>query len=256
MSRNVAPTDPDEWRQRRRALEDEAAALGLTITGPARLHGRVQVRMEGAPSDVDRLVTLLERRGIALQTPSEQAPASHGSLVKQFVSIDLSNPAHRVGDAAPGRRLWTQDTPTERWVAQLLTFEDEAEWCGLVEKPWPYTPHERSLPAPLLDSAGWEIGQVLEFHGDSGKLFAAGEIAKDQTHQLLLTPHLTCLLPLHTVADGGVSWSGRSKGPRQRLVTGWTIPAVRLTTQTPTTWVRLDAETALADLTKKDDHGS
>ncbi|MFC7721169.1 hypothetical protein [Nonomuraea recticatena] len=142
------PITPDEWERRRSALEAEAAKLGLAISGPTRQHGWVDVRLEAAAADVDHLVLLLERRGIVLRTRSEQAAGEYGKRVKQYLVIDMGHPSHQVNDAAPGRRLWSADTPMQKWAGQLLKFEDDAEWCGWVEAPWPCTPARGPCPHP------------------------------------------------------------------------------------------------------------
>lgn len=228
----------EEWQRRRRALEAEAAALGLNVSGYGRRHGVVDVRLEAEEVDVDHLVLLLERRGIVLGTRSEQARAEYGKRIKQYLSVDLDHPSHQVDDAGPGRRLWTDDTAMVRWVGQLLAFEDAGEWCGYVEAPWPRTPRKGSLPAPLLDSNGREIGRVLEAEVVDDKLVVGGVIADTHLHALMAAPHLESLLAVQKVKDPAPSF-GRPDPGRHRMRSDWLLPAVRLTTKTPTTFVRL-----------------
>jgi acylphosphatase len=234
-----------EWARRRHALEQEAAELGLKVDGPSRWPGRVEVCLEGEPTNVERLLVLLERRGIAVARRSEQADGSYGHRVKQALTIDLGHPSNQSEYA---RRLWSADTPMEKWGGQLLKFTDPEEWCGHVEGPYPRTPRKGSLPVPLLDRAGQDIGQVTDLWVDDGALLAAGFIASDQIHQLLEAPHLECALPLESIKDDSYRSSfDPPRTPRYRMQSGWWIAAVRLSTATPTTWVRLDEGAPEAD---------
>lgn len=214
-----------DLEQRRRALIDEAAELGLTVITPTPYQPEpVYLRLEGRPRDVETVIDLLTVRGIVLDNRTESRATSGGREQTQFV-LSLTSPGNDpMDEPPPGRVLWKPGDDMMPWEATLLRWDDPSEPLGSIARPWPDTPPEESLPVPLLDERGREIGQVLQARATDDGLLVSGLVAASQLHAVMRDVVVDSIFRVRA-CDNGSNWSRST--PKQ-LITPWKIPAVRL----------------------------
>lgn len=222
--------------ERRKRLAEAAAELGLVLAEPppARTPGPVTLRLAASDQQaVERALALLARRGINLRYRSERSTSQGRDEV--WAGLYLDDPGNDPGDAPPpGRVLWSEDDPTVAWEATLLRFDDPADPAGHIRRPVRAEARPGSLPVPLLDERGREIGQVLTARVAGGALVVSGLVATSQLHAFMRGVGVTTLLARRRAPSepAAVRPVWRSSAPEPvvwELQESWTIPAVRLT---------------------------
>lgn len=213
---------PEDREQRRRALQAEAAELGLEVVEPSRRERLpVEVRLEGLPADVADTMMLLEQRGIVITRPSEAAETKYGR-VKQFFALVTSHPANNpLGELPPRRVLWREGDPVVEWYGRLVAFDEDGP-DGIVREPYQDRPANLT-PQPMFDERGRLVGQVRDGEVRDGGLWVSGVIARSQVWSITGTPMLSALLEFETVKTD--PWA---RPPVKRVRSPWSLPVVRL----------------------------
>ncbi|MFI7467507.1 hypothetical protein [Nonomuraea sp. NPDC049646] len=224
-----------EEERRRAALIAEAAELGLTLVRPAPyVPEYVQVRLEGRPRDIETTIDLLVSRGINLATRSEDRP-TRADRVETWFTLHLDRPGNQPDDAMPAWRvLWKPGDDMIPWDAMLLRWDDPAQPIGRIRRPWRDQPPPETLPAPLLDEQGREIGQVLQAVAEDEGLKISGLLAADQLHEVMRAGGVDSYFRLRpSKNDDDRPTYCSSRDPVRELVDPWRIPAVRLSSRAP-----------------------
>ncbi|MEZ0076351.1 hypothetical protein [Planotetraspora sp. GP83] len=217
--------------QRRAAVRAEAESLGLRVVEPPvrPVYRPVSVRLSGEEGDVADLLDMLVRRGVRLTNPSETKVGS-GGRIERWVTVRMDDNANDQQAPPPDRALWRPRSDSVEWEGVLLRFvrRDEAEQRpgdrprGIVA-PYDTTPKGGSLPVPLLDREGRQIGEVRHAQVMGGMLLVAGVVAESQVRAVMESPRLGSHVRVEAV-------NPKMNDGLHRMVSPWSLPAVYLCT--------------------------
>ncbi|KAA9379698.1 hypothetical protein F5972_08590 [Microbispora cellulosiformans] len=223
--------------QRRAAVQAEAERLGMRVVDP---HVRpayrpVEVRLRGEEDDVADALDMLVRRGVRLTNPSEMTKVGSSGRIDRWVTVRMDDVANDPSAPPPNRALWEPAYDSVEWEGVLLRFVSEEEQQrrrpddrerGIVA-PYDWTPKAGSLPVPLLDRQGRQIGEVRRAEvrrAETGEvLLLAGVVAESQVRAVMESPRLGSHVRVKAV-------NPKTNDGLHRMVSPWSLPAVCLCT--------------------------